>query len=407
VRRDAMGPGHGGVDGDVAVVGSGGAGLSLVLAIDAAVTARRAEPPRILIVDPQPKLPDRTWCLWDDGGGSLDPLLHRAWTRLQVVDRSGAARILDLSPMRYVMLRSPDVVAAAEAAIARLGAARITAGADRIEDGATAAVVHTGERSLRTRWVFDSRPAPPRRPGSTSLVQRFRGWTVRLPGDPLDPELPTLMDFGVPQPARGVAFVYCLPLDRSRGLVEYTEFVPAAGGSDGPGMDAALRDYLRRRWGHAAGTAEPVVEAVEEGAIPMTDAPFPRRTGRRVFRIGTAGGATRPSTGYTFAAMQRQARAVAAALLDGAEPVPPPPYPARHRWLDAVLLRALDRGYVSGPDLFTRLFDRNPPQRVLAFLDGATAPAQELALMATSPTAPMLRAVAEDAVARAARRLSR
>jgi len=43
----------------------------------------------------------------------------------------------------------------------------------------------------------------------------------------------------------------------------------------------------------------------------MTDAVLAARGGPRTVRIGTAGGATRPSTGYTFSAMQRQAADIA------------------------------------------------------------------------------------------------
>jgi lycopene beta-cyclase len=220
------------------------------------------------------------------------------------------------------------------------------------------------------------------------------------------------MDFQVPQPERGVAFGYCLPFDRHRALVEYTQF------SREPLLSAeyhdALRGYLRARWDvdvvgasaavQGASDGGAVVEAVEDGVIPMTDAPFARRIGERVFRLGTAGGATRPSTGYTFAAIQRQAVAVARLLLDGRTPLPPRPYPARHRWLDAVLLRALDRNYLRGPELFTGLFADNPTDRVLRFLDGLSGPLDELAIMRSAPTAPMVRATIEDAAARLRRR---
>jgi lycopene beta-cyclase len=172
---------------------------------------------------------------------------------------------------------------------------------------------------------------------------------------------------------------------------------------DSPEYDVALRGYLRQRWDVAPDQGV-TVEAVEDGAIPMTDAPFDRRVGARVFRLGTAGGATRPSTGYTFATMQRQADTVASKLLDGRTPVPPRPYPARHRWMDAILLRALDRGYVQGPELFAGMFAANPSQRVVRFLDGLSGPLDEVALMRSTPTLPMLRATLGDGGARARRR---
>jgi lycopene beta-cyclase len=233
------------------------------------------------------------------------------------------------------------------------------------------------------------------------LLQHFRGWTVRFDRPVLDAALATLMDFQIPQPERGVAFAYCLPLDDRRALVEYTEFSRERLPSDD--YDRALRGYLRRRWDVEPGHGVEV-EAVEDGVIPMTDAPFASRVGKRVFRLGTAGGATRPSTGYTFAAMNRQADVVANLLLAGRTPVPPPPYRARHRWMDAVLLRALDRGYVRGPELFTALFADNPSDRVVRFLDGLSGPIDDLALMRTTPMPPMMRSAFEDVGARAIRR---
>jgi lycopene beta-cyclase len=70
------------------------------------------------------------------------------------------------------------------------------------------------------------------------------------------------------------------------------------------------------------------------------------------------------------------------------------------------MLRALDRGLVGGPELFAALFRSNPPQRVLRFLDGSSSRREEVALMATAPTWPMLRASVGDAAARVRRRRS-
>jgi lycopene beta-cyclase len=408
-------------DVDVAIVGAGGAGLSLVIAIERASRRARRPPPTIAVIDPVHRRdPDRTWCWWmstdpasdnsspPDASSSLaalDPLLACSWSRMELRDRAGEAREYDLGRLRYVMLRSNDFYSAADAALIRLGGPdrvrRIDESVDGVDDGPDVAVVRAGALRVRARWVFDSRPAAPRRPGSTLLLQHFRGWTVRFERPVLDPGLATLMDFQVPQPEQGVAFAYCLPLDERRALVEYTEFTRDRLPSDD--YDRALRGYLRRRWQVEPGTGV-TVEAVEDGVIPMTDAPFAGRVGHRVFRLGTAGGATRGSTGYTFAAMNRQADAVAELLLAGRPPVPPPPYPARHRWMDAVLLRALDRGYVRGPELFTGLFAGNPSERVVRFLDGASGPWDELALMRSTPLRPMVRATIEDAAARGQRR---
>src|SRR5205085_10650765 len=252
-----------------------------------------------------------------------------------LVDEHGIRHRLDLDPLRYVMIRSQELYALADKAAAELGAVRVEAAATSVVDGEDRATVRSDEGPIEARWVLDSRPARPRRPATTALLQHFRGWTLRFPSDVLDPTAPVFMDFTVPRPASGVAFGYVLPDDARSGLVEYTEFsrqrLPDAA------YDEALTRYLARAWGSAY-----EIEDVEDGAIPMTDAVPARRAGRRIVRLGTAGGATRPSTGYTFAAMQRQARSIATALLAGADPLPPQASPARHRWMDSVLLRALD-----------------------------------------------------------------
>ncbi len=387
---------------DVAVVGAGGAGGAVLVQL-ARLLAPGREPPSVAVVDPQRKAGrDRTWCFWDAGSSAVDVAVHRAWGTALLVEADGREHRLDLAPLRYVMVRSQDFYALADAAADRLGAHRILEAADAVSDGEDFATVRTASGTIRARWVLDSRPASPRRRANTALLQHFRGWTVRFGGDAFDPTAPVFMDFSVPQPGRGVAFGYVLPDDARTALVEYTEF--SRGRLPDAGYDEALRGYLQARYG-AAGCYE--VTEVEDGAIPMTDAVHARRTGRRVLRLGTAGGATRASTGYTFAAMQRQAAALAGDLVAGRPPRPGPAYPARHRWMDSVLLRALDAGLVDGPRLFAGLLLGNPPARVLRFLDGRSSPADELRIMASTPTLAMARATAGNGVARVRRRLGR
>jgi len=406
-------PRAGPIDVDVAVVGAGGAGLSVVVALDRLARDRRAAGrevivPSVALVDPVVRAgADRTWCFWDAGRSDVEEAVHRQWRRVVVVGPDGDRRVHDLDPLRYVMVRSADFYALADDAARRIGAVRVARPVESVADDADRAVVRTPEGPVRARWVFDSRPVVrPVRPANTAWLQHFRGWTVGLDpasttGAALDPHLPVLMDFTTPQPRNAVSFGYVLPLDATRALVEYTEFSRSR--LPGPAYDEALHHYLEATFGAAGRTAR--VEAVEDGAIPMTDAVLAARTGPRTFRIGTAGGATRPSTGYTFAAMQRQAAGIAHALLDGRTPVPPRAYPARHRWMDAVLLRALDRGHVRGADLFADLFTRNRPADVLRFLDGGSTLLADLALMRTTPVLAMTRATVGDAAARLRRRL--
>lgn len=387
------------VDADIVVVGAGAAGLSLAHRLPAA-SPRRPGPSVVLIDPPAGPLrpPRRTWCFWESGPGRFDPATTASWEWLRVHGRDGAVVRRHIAPARYKMIRSDDFEALVERDLGdRPGLRRLTATAGAVTalPDSTVRVTATdaaGARvDLRAHWVFDSRP-PDRLPAArTRLLQHFRGWFVRTERPVFDPAVVDLMDFRTGQPARGLSFGYVLPTGRHTALVEYTEFGPAPLTSGA--YDAALEDYTRR----VLRTGPLEVLSTEQGAIAMTDAVFERRAGGcdRVFRIGVAGGATRASTGYTFAAVQRQSDAIARAVRAGRHPVPPPPHAARARLMDAVLLRALDTGRVDGPDLFFRLFDRVPAGRLLRFLDGRSRLYEDLAVGVHAPVLPMLRTAAE------------
>ncbi|MFG3343436.1 lycopene cyclase family protein [Streptomyces sp. NPDC048018] len=381
------------MDSDVVIIGAGAAGLSLawrLLSPPAHLTA-----PTVVLIDAPPgsrRPPERTWCYWEQGEGDYDAWLSASWREVRVRAPDGRALRRDLGRLRYKMLQSSAFARGLEPRLA--GAHRIEGVVEGIVDHADGVRVayraaDGALRRIRARWAFDSRPPTSTPPARVALLQHFKGWFVRTARPAFTPDTVELMDFRTPQPEHGLSFGYVLPLTAHEALVEYTEFSAAA--LSDHAYDAALRHYteslLRLGPFH--------VRATEQGRIPMTDAHHARRAGRNVFRIGSAGGAVRPSTGYAFAAIQRQAAAIAHALHRDEEPVPPPAHSTRSLAMDAVLLRGLDTGRVCGPDFFTSLFSRVPAERLLRFLDGETRPLEELRIGLHTPVLAMLRTAAE------------
>jgi lycopene beta-cyclase len=381
---------------DIVVIGAGAAGLSLVRLLVAGPGPHGVTPTVALVQPVQASAAaGRTWCFWDTRHGALDRTVSAGWDRLRVRGSDSRSVTGWLPGMRYKMIRSTDFEAHVALELAAVPEVRRIAatveevrqdadGADVIARGAGGDVVR-----LRARWVFDSRS--PRRlpPARTTLLQHFRGWFVRTERDAFDPSTADLMDFRTPQPRRGVSFGYVLPLNRREALVEYTEF------SGQPLTRRAYESVLSQYTEHVLRLEAFAVVGAEQGVIPMTDAVFERRAGPSMFRIGAAGGATRPATGYTFATIQRQSSDIARSYRAGRTPLPPPPHRARHLAMDAVMLRALASGRVDGVEFFTGLFRRNAFDRVIRFLDGRSRLGEDFALGLSTPILPMLRCALE------------
>ena len=361
---------------DLIVAGAGPSGLALLEALERVGLGDA----RVLLVDRERRRgDDRTWCFWETEPGPFDHLVSHRWPALDVhgPDPHAPGRRLELAPYTYKMIRGGDFFAATDAWLA--GRAQVERRVGEVQqvrtEGERAVAIVDGER-VEAPWAFDATRVPLEpAAGYHLLLQHFLGWEIATPDDRFDPGVATFMDFRVPQRG-GTCFVYVLPSSPREALVEYTVFSPSVWPREA--YAAELRAYLTDVLGLDAFE----VGRVETGVIPMTDRPFPARRGDRVVTIGTAGGQTKASTGYTFRRVVRHAQALAESLARTGRPHLPVRW-RRHDWMDGVLLRALATERQDGAAFFSRLLERNPPGRVLAFLDEDTTLAQEVALMAS------------------------
>lgn len=381
---------------DIVIVGAGAAGLTLAHELGAPTDG---SPVSVVLVNAPPgplRPPPRTWCFWEPAGGVYDNVLAASWERLRVTAADGTKMLTRPAPLRYKMLRSDAFESHIRRRLSAAGSFRqVEATVTEVGDapGGGGRVIAHDDRGKRVvldgRYVFDSRP-PGRLPTArTTLLQHFMGWFVETDRPVFDPATADLMDFRTPQPSHGLSFGYVLPLGPRSALIEYTEFSRTA--MDTEGYERALRHYT----GAVLDIGTHRVTATERGVIPMTDGRFPTRVGASVFRIGTAGGATRPSTGYTFSAVQRQSRSIAAQVRGGGRLRVAPAYGAWPRAMDAVMLRALDSGRVNGAEFFSGLFRTVPGARLLRFLDGTSRSYEDVLVGLRTPVVPMLRTVVE------------
>lgn len=359
---------------DYIITGGGAAGLSLVYHLGQAGLHDR----QVLLIEQEAKQRnDRTWCFWEIGAGPFEPVVARSWERLWFHGPRVSDRIA-IAPYRYKMIQGGDFYRFVHDWLAaQPWVHRLQGRVERIDPAPEGVCVQVDGTQYRGRWAFNSiyvPQSPP--PGHTYWLQHFKGWVITTPRPVFDAGAATFMDFRVAQ-GNDVRFVYVLPYDAHTALVEYTFFSPAL--VPQAMYDAGLKAYIS---GHL-GLTSYAIEHVEYGVIPMTDMRFVRRPSPHVMNIGTAGGMTKASTGYTFQRIQRQSARIAASLRASGQPFYPEPPLSRHALMDSVLLNVLDSGRERGRVFFEQLFTRNSPQRVLRFLDEDTTLLEDLALMAT------------------------
>lgn len=362
---------------DFILAGGGAAGLSLAYRL--APTGRR-----LLVIDRSPKdEDDRTFAFWSERPGPFDHLAQRSFRRIRF-RAPGVDRALDLGPFRYVVLNGLDFHRHVHAVLAAAPNVDVLfEDVERVEDGDEVARVHAGGRAIAGRWVFDSLPEPgepPRDRRRQQLWQRFEGWTVEVGHDAFDPDTPTLFDFRVPQ-AGDVRFFYVLPLGPRRALVEYVRTQPDEAGP-------AIFAHLAR-----LGLEAPEVIRREAGASLLTDRRFPRRLGRRVMAIGVRGGRLKPSSGYAFERMQRDAEAIARSLATRGHPFAVPRDRPSYRFYDALFLDVMTHAPERMQAIFTAMFERNPPARIFRFLDERAPRRDRWKLFFSLPPGPFVRAL--------------
>ncbi len=361
----------------VAVIGSGASGSWLVRAL-----AEAHYTGTVLVVDDgSTPLRDRVWSSWsgvtadsDDTGGAL--------RRLVV---AGDAGLLDLASTsyEYASVHGDRLWSLTSQALDTMSGSRLRTRAVSVRDAEDHAVVETDIGPIRAGWVFDSvglQEARGVRPPRAWM--EFEGWDVHLPNAPFDPDALMLMDFRVPQ--RGdVAFAHVLPLSEDCALVELTVFTTRRTAVD---RSDDLHDYIDRM----ANRTDWTITRQESGRFPLTSTQ-PRRRHSRVVPIGARAGLVKPSTGYGYSRMRRDARRIAESMAAGRPPSRWQP-PWRHRAMDAVFLELVGTDPAAVVLALDRMFRANPADRVVAFLEDETTVAEDLRLIATLPVVPFLRA---------------
>jgi len=366
-----------------------GAGLATLMTVYKMAASGAFKNKTILLIDPDTKKAnDRTWCFWQKGPCNWDGIVNRKWNTALFADHEKKTD-LDLGTYRYNMIRGIDFYDLVFAEFQKhSNIAFVNQKVIDFADSGTHVLVKTDTENYTCNRLFNSiynAALPQSQTKYPLLQQHFIGWHVKTDKPVFNPAQPSFMDFSIPQQGN-TRFMYVLPFSENEALVEYTLFSKELLPQED--YENAIKQYLAD-----LGVTTYTIEDTEQGSIPMTCYPFWKQNTRNVLHIGSAGGWTKASTGYTF----RNADKVSGRLVDflRIEENDLRHFHKKNRfWFyDLLLLDILAEKNHKGAEIFSAMFRSGRAAPIFKFLDEETTLAEDLNVIWQCPKGLFLNAL--------------
>src|SRR6478609_56423 len=378
---------------DYIIAGAGCAGLSL---LNSMMQHAFFSNKKILLIDKAQKNDnDRTWCFWEQQPGLFEDIVYHRWQQIDFFSNQFSARF-NLKPYEYKLIRSIDLYTTV------LNKAALFSNIDIVYDEVVQVSSYNNRPFIKTHngiqvsasYIFNSLlPAnwmqKARQQKEYLLLQHFAGWWIKTSQDAFDAQTATFMDFKLGY-ENSNSFMYVLPVTKNKALVEYTVFSEEilTPRQYADAIEAYIHSTLKIK--------EYTVLQKEWGVIPMTSYTFPAGK-NNIINIGTAGGQTKGSSGFTFQFIQKHIKKITEALLAGKNPLQARNFfEKRFKLYDDILLNVLINNKLDAGAFFGLLFKKNSVNTILRFLDNETNFKQELNVMRTVPINLFLHAACKE-----------
>lgn len=346
---------------DYIIAGSGASGLSLLYYLSEYENQKNK---KILLIDNKIKnTNDRTWCFWQKGDSPFESCITKTWTKLDFFSPD-FLDTLDISPYKYKMIESKNFYDFCFNKIKKdLNIEIIT---DEIIEINKNGILKTQNNEYKADYIFNSAIRNiPEENHKFYLYQHFKGYFIQTDKNIFDDNKATLMDFRITQ-HKQCRFVYVLPFNKNEALVEFTIFSEDL--LDDDEYDNEIKKYIN----DYLLITDYKVTRTEFGIIPMTNANIEFKQSDKVINIGTAGGFTKASTGYTFSFIQKQCRAIAQNIALKST-VTNNEKNRKYDIFDTIFLSVLSNKEYESRKIFSDLFKNLKSETIFKFLDEETS----------------------------------
>ena len=356
-----------------------GSGLSALMTVYEMILSGKFQDKTILLLDENPKKTnDRTWCFWDSNTifpNQVSTKWNSAWFKNTAFERK-----LNLDPYQYKMIKGLDFYNLIFDLISKQENIHfVNQKVLDFEELGSHCIVKTASENYTCNKIFNSIFNPNLVKSQTKyplLQQHFVGWFIKSKEEVFEKETATFMDFSVEQKGN-TRFMYVLPTSSTEALLEYTLFSKEL---------LALSEYENeiQNYIQKLGITEYEIVEKEQGNIPMTCFPFWKNNSKNILNIGSAGGWTKASTGYTFKNTTKKAKQLVS-FLDNNSDFRKFQKRDKFWFYDLLLLDILDQKNHLGSTIFSSMFQKGNATVIFKFLDEETSFLEDLQVIWKCP----------------------
>ena len=341
---------------DYIIIGGGCAGLSLAYELE---INEKLKDKTLAIIEPRTEYKkDKTWSFWKVATHNFDDCVKKSWENFSV---NVPKKTNHLKCISYPY-QSVDSGLFYEKINNRLK-----------ENKNIFFFKDISEINSKNSFVFNSVPSIKK--DHRNLWQHFSGVEVETQNNFFDDKIFNLMDFDCEQ-RESVHFFYTLPYSKTKALVE-TTWLSKMNDSSQQDYNSQINDYIENH----LNLKNYKITYKETGAIPLFYPSY--KIEKNKINIGTAGGMTRLSTGYTFLNIQEHCKYICKNI-ENISNVKKFEIHKKYQLLDDIFLRVLDENPEMMPDVFFRIF-KSSPKTAIKFLSNKSNFLDDLSIILKMP----------------------
>ncbi len=324
---------------DYIIIGGGCAGLSLAYELE---THEKLKDKTLAIIEPRPKYKrDKTWSFWKVTSHNFDDCVKKSWENFSI-NVPGKTNYLKCKDYPYQSIDSGLFYEKINNKLKK--------------NNNISFFKDISEINKKNSFIFNSVPIIKK--NHLNLWQHFCGVEIKTKDNFFDEGIFNLMDFDCEQ-RESVHFFYTLPYSKNKALVE-TTWLSKINDASQKDYDIQIKDYIEKH----LKLKNYEITYKEEGAIPLFH-PLNEKEKNKI-NIGTAGGMTRLSTGYTFLNIQEHSKFIRKNF-ENISNCKKFEISKKYQFLDDIFLRVLNNHPEKMSDIFFEMFKASP-KTVIKFL---------------------------------------